>query len=45
MQGIRGAKRHWPQLVIEFDLDMSKDPKTEKELDISMKHELNVFFC
>lgn len=32
MQGISGAKRHCPQLVIEFDLDMSSDPNTEKKI-------------
>lgn len=36
---MRGASRHWPADVMEFERDMSKDPNTERnyeeiELDI-----------
>lgn len=29
MHGIRGASRHCPALVMEFDLAMLRDPNTE----------------
>lgn len=28
MQGIKGASRHWPAVVIEFERAMFKEPKT-----------------
>lgn len=34
MHGINGARRHCPELVIEFERDMSREPKTEINLII-----------
>lgn len=31
MQGNKGANRHWPWLVIEFERDISNEPKTKRK--------------
>ena len=30
MDSMSGERRHWPEFVMEFDRDMSKEPNTEE---------------
>lgn len=42
MQGISGARRHWPALVIELERDMSREPKTiQSEMTRAIRDNLN----